>query len=150
MNAMDAIIDAALAALRAAPAVTTGPIDEDIDQDELGEAVQQAVSLSLTNTDPNGPAPILGHPQDWISTLVIECYARRDERSSSGRASRLLASSVYHRLMADPTLGGACDDLRQPTLATEINVTNTRIGRTTVSIPVWHRTRDRSLESPTP
>lgn len=149
MNALDAIIAAAIAALRLAPAVTAGPIGEDIDVGRLGEDVDEAVSISLASSEPQNPTAILGHPVDWISTLQIEAYARRDAATPlSGRASRALQARIYARLMANPTLGGTADDVRAPTLTTDGAVMDTRMGCCIGSYPVLHRTQARSLDAP--
>lgn len=149
MNAFDAIVAAALAALRLDPPITAGPIDEDIDVGALDETVTEAVSITLASSDPQNPAVILGHPVDWISQLQVEAYARSDSPSSiTGRASRALQARVYARLMAYPTLGGVADDVRAPTFTTEHRVLNTRMGCITGSYPVWHRTQGNSLDAP--
>lgn len=146
MNAMDAIVDRVLDALRADPPVTTGPIDEDVDTEQLAESVNEAVSVSLVNSDPQATAQILGHPVDWVSTVVVETFARRDERTSGGRASRALQALVYARLMADPRLGGVVDDIRDPTITTENDWRSTRMGRCVASYPMPHRTAARTLD----
>lgn len=149
MNALDAVIAGALAVLRQAPAVTTGPLAEDIDVRSLGEDVTEAVSLSLTGSEPQNPTAIFGHPIDWVSTLQVEAYARSDSASAlGGRASRALQAKVYARLMANPSLGGAADDIRAPTLNTEGAVLDTRMGCCTASYPVLHRTQARTLDTP--
>lgn len=149
MNAFDAIVAAALDALRLDPPVTTGPIEEDIDVGALDEAVTEAVSVSLTSSDAQNPGAIFGHPVDWISLLQVEAYARRDvANTTTGRASRALQARVYARLMSTPTLGGVADDVRTPTFNTEHRVFDTRMGCTTGSYPVWHRTQGNSLDAP--
>lgn len=150
MNAQDAIVQAVLAALRTAPAVTTGLIEEDLDLAAVGDHDAQAVSVSLTGSDPQNPAAILGHPIDWISTLVIECYVRRDTATAlAGRASRSLHALVYQRLMSDPSLAGTADDLRAPSITIDNAVLNTRMGCCTGTYPVLHRTAARTLQAPT-
>lgn len=149
MNAHDAIVQAVLAALRTVPAVTSGPIDEDLDALAIADETTQAISVSLVGSDPQNPAAIFGHPVDWISTLVVECYARRDSAVVlTGRASRALHAAAYARLMADPTLGGVADDLREPSIAIDNAVLDTRMGCCTGTYPVLHRTAARSLQAP--
>jgi hypothetical protein len=148
MNAHDAIVDAILARLALAPAVTVGRIEEDIDTEALAETDDEAVSVSLVTSDPQA-GEIYGHPVDWVSTVVIECYARRDSRGlSAGRASRALHAAVYARLMADPSLAGTASDVREPQISIEAAQRGTRLGCCTGTYPVWHRTAARTLEAP--
>jgi hypothetical protein len=148
VNHVDTIVAAALAALRQAPAVTTGPIDEEIDVRALAEEVTEAISVSVPVSDPQNAGAIFGHPVDWVSTLQVEAYARQDSAAAgTGRASRALQARVYARLMADPTLGGAAADVRAPTLNTEGAALDTRMGCCTGSYPVLHRTQARTLDA---
>ena len=150
MNAHDAIIDAVLTLLRQSPAVTSGLIGEEVDLASLPEGTQEAVSVSLAGSDPQQPAPLLGAPVDWISTVQIECYARRDERTASGRASRELHARVYARLMSGTVLATAVPgaDLRQPTIRSDDQPMGTRTGITVGLYPVLHRTVGGALNSP--
>lgn len=146
MNAHDAIVQAVLAALRAAPAVTTGPIEEDLDAQAIPDDAGEAVSVTLVGSEPQNPAAIYGHPVDWLSTVAVECYARRDTAVAlAGRKSRQLHAAVYARLMGDHTLAGTADDVREPTLAIDNAVLDTRMGCCTGTYPVLHRTAARTL-----
>jgi hypothetical protein len=150
VNAFDALIDAVLALLQQAPAITAGPIGEDVDLDTLGETVTEAISVSLVGSDPQQPTVLLGAPVDWTTTVQVECYARRDGRGPAGRASRALSAAVYQRLMAGNPIGqvivGA--DVQAPSLRTERQLLDTRTGITTALYPVSHRTVGHTFNSP--
>lgn len=147
MTAFDALIDAALTLLRASPAVTSGLIGEDVDIGSLPESTQEAVSVSIVSSDPQDPAPLLGAPVDWITTLQIEAYARQDAPGPAGRASRALQARVYERLMSGNALGAAVPtaDVRQPSLRTDHQVLDTRTGVTVALYPISHRTVANTL-----
>lgn len=150
MNAHDAIVDAVLVLLRQSPAVTSGTIDEDVDIVALPEGLAEAVSVSLAGSEPLQAAPLLGAPVDWTTIVQIECYARADGRSASGRASRALHARVYTRLMTASPLGATIPgaDLRQPTIRTDQQALDTRTGITVGLYPVLHRTVGHTLDSP--
>lgn len=149
MNAHDAIIDAVLDLLQQAPAVTTGTIGEDVEVETLPESTIEAVCVSIVGSDPEAPAPLLGAPVDWTTTVQIECYARRDGRGTAGRASRALHARVYQRLMAGNPLGQVIPgaDLRQPSIRTDQQVLETRTGVTVGLYPVSHRTGNNTLDT---
>jgi len=150
VNAHDAIVDAVLALLAQAPAVTAGPIGEDVDIGSLPETTDEAVCISIVGSDPESPTVLMGAPVDWTTTVQIECYARADARSAAGRASRALHARVYQRLMAGNPLGAAIvgADLRQPTIRSDMQVLDTRTGITVGLYPVSHRTVGNTLNSP--
>lgn len=147
MNAHDRVIDAILAALRASPAVTVGLIDEDIDLAAIPEACDEAIGVSLTASDPDRTV-LRDHPVQWSSTVLVECFARTDGRTTAGRASRQLHQRAYERLMTDPSLGGVLVDLLEPGLTTDPEQADTRLGVTTATYTAVHRTAARSMEQP--
>lgn len=150
MNAHDAIIDAILALLQQAPAVTTGTIGEEVDIASLPEGIAEAVSLSIIGSEPVTPGPLRYAPVDWLTTLQIECYARRDSRGVAGRASRALHARVYERLMTGQPLATAVPgtDLRVPTIRSDQQPLDTRAGVTVGVYLVQHRTQDNTLDAP--
>lgn len=146
MNAHDAIVDAVLLALRTSPAVTAGPIDEELDPEAVAEGGTEAVSVALTDSDPVD-AQMNGAPVDWRSTVTIECYAVRDKRRMAlGRASRALHARVYARLMQDPSLGGAAMYLGPPRLTVDTDQADTRVGCCIATYAVLHRTGPNTLQ----
>lgn len=48
-----------------------------------------------------------GAPIAWVTTVAVECYARASAGTSPDVAVDPVVQSVYARLMADSTLGGA-------------------------------------------
>lgn len=144
MNAHDAVVDAILTALRAAPAVTAGPIDEEIDAESVAEQHAEAVSVALASSAPSSET-VNGHPVTWRSEVSIECYARRDGRTVTGRASRALHARVYARLLVDPSLGGIALGLDTPRIDIVSEVADTRLGCCIGTYGVLHRTPAGSL-----
>lgn len=147
MNAHDQVVDAILQALRRSPPVTVGLIDEDIDTAAIPVECDEAISVSLTASDPDRTV-LRGHPVYWSTNVVLECFARKDGRLQAGRASRQLHQRAYARLMADPSLGGVLVDLLEPSLATDPEQADTRLGVTTATYTAVHRTAARTLEQP--
>lgn len=150
MNAFDQLVDTVLGLLRQSPPVTAGLIGEDVDLDNLPETTAEAVSVSIAGSDPQQPAALLGAPVDWVTTLQVECYARRDARGPAGRASRVLAEKVYQRLMDGNPVGQAIvgADVRPPSLRTDHQALDTRTGITVALYPVDHRTMGHTFNSP--
>jgi hypothetical protein len=145
VNAHDKVMAAILAALRRAPAVTSGVIDEDVDAGDIAEEVNQCVSVSFSAADPQRPA-IRGNPVYWQSTYVFECFARADGNTPRGRASRELHRAVYARLMSDPSLGGVTLDILEPNLRNERDQQDNRLGCVIASYALVHRTSGGTLE----
>ena len=57
----------------------------------------QVVEASLTS----------GYPVSWTTAIAVDCYARSNASVAADVAVDALVESVYSRLMADPTFGGA-------------------------------------------
>lgn len=145
MNAHDAVIDAVLAALRRQPAVTTGPIDEDVDRTMLPEGVAESIGVRMGRSRPTRQA-LLGQPVQWRTDIIIDCVARRDERTPAGRASRRLHQRAYQRLLTDPRLRGVIFDLQEPDLSPDLEQHETRIACLSAVYPVLHETAAGTLE----
>jgi hypothetical protein len=145
MNAHDTILAAVLAALRAAPAVTTGSIEEDVDALALPEGKAESVSVSLVGSTPVS-ASINNAPVEWTTQIMIECAARADGRTVAGRASRALHAAVYARLMSDTTLAGKAHHVLDPQISQDRALADTRIGITSGLYTVLHRTAGLTLE----
>ena len=150
MSAFDQLVSTVLALLMQAPAVTSGLIGEDVDLASLPETTEEAISVSLSGSDPQDATVLLGAPVDWITAVQVECYARRDARSAAGRASRALHGKVYQRLLTGNPVGAAIvgADVRQPSIRTDQQVLDTRTGVTVAVYPVLHRTVGGTLNSP--
>lgn len=146
MNAQDDIIEAVLTALRAAPALCDGEISEDLDLEMIPDTVQRAIGLRMQDSEPSD-ATIQGGPTDWTTHLAIVCFARRDGRTTAGRASRVLHAEVYKRLAADRTLGGRAFHLRLGQMSNTADVAETRTGTLTAQYRIEHRTWGATLDA---
>lgn len=146
MNAHDLIIDRILSALRQAPALAGGHINEEHSRMQ-GEDVDQYIVVRWSGSDP-ATSTIKAAPIDWTTGVTIECAVRRDDRdASTGRASRALHAQVYARLMADPSLGGAAFDVLDPRLTSDPAELDTNYGCVIAQYQVLHRTSSRTLEA---
>lgn len=148
MTLHDAIVDYVLQLLRVPTPVTDqGPIGEDIEFEQLGEAELEGVRVELIGSTGEDVATDTG-PVDWTSRLAITCASRGEARTASGgRASRALHAKVHARLMADASLGGRVFYLGPPELAFDGGARDTRFGVTGAVYELRHRSASRSLEA---
>ena len=146
MNAHDAIVQAVLNLLRAAPALADGQIFEE-ELRALPETALEAIVVDLGPSTPLQEATTCG-PTDWMTTVAVECYSRRDRRDPLvGRASRRLHGQVYARLMADRTLGGTVFQVMKPEIDPKQAQLNTDMGCCVGLYRVSHRTAEGSLDA---
>ncbi len=143
INAHDRIVDAVVALLAAAPALSDF-IAED-DEGAIAEDACSAILVRFVESDPIVPS-ISGGPVDWNTRLGIECYARADASSSTGRASRRLHAAAFARLMADPTLGGAAMGMEPGQVMSEQDRRDSRLGCCIGQYLYLHRTQANTLE----
>lgn len=144
-TAQDVIVDAVLAALRQAPAITTGPIDEDVDLDAVAETHAEAVSVELVSSQPQESTT--GYIT-WTSRIAVLCLVRRDGRTAGQpRASRALHAKAFARLMADRGLGGLAIDVSQPAIRPERQQLDTRMGACIGLYDVRHRVFGATLDA---
>ena len=73
----------------------------------LAQAAQQAVVVRPMQSQVVEAAMSSGYPVSWTTVIAVECYVRSSVSTSADVAVDALLESVYARLMADPTLGGA-------------------------------------------
>lgn len=146
MNAHDLIVDRILTALLANPALAGGSVLEE-DQPPMAEAQTQQIVVRFLGSSPDR-GEIKGAPVDWRTRVGIECSARRDERTASGRASRALHELAHGRLMADATLAGAALDILPPEISVDQAREDTEIGTCIGVYEIWHRTQENTLEAP--
>ena len=146
MNAHDAIVQATLNILLAAPALADGNVWEE-ELRALPEGTFEAIVVRLENSRPGEPATLC-NPVDWFTLLTLECYARRDKRAPLvGKASRRLHAQAFERLMADRTLGGLLLNLNEPELDFGSAQLNTDLGCCTGAYRAQHRTPFGSLQA---
>jgi hypothetical protein len=138
----DAIVKAIVDALLVAPALASGNVDDDIEFDELVDAVTEAVAVELLDSQP--VSAVYGRV-DWRSIVRVACYARNDKPGANGRASSQLGATAYARLMTAPTLGGLAEGIEQPRLSRDKALRNKRAGVTYLDFPVRHVTTARAL-----
>lgn len=146
----DAIVDHALQLLRLPAPVCDGPIEEELDLDDLGESIADAVSIDLPASEADDSRFAQGSVMDWTSNLTIQCAARDDSRNagaSAGRASRNLHALVHARLMADPSFGDRLEYFAIRSLRTEGRDLNHRLGRCTAVYELKHRSAQTTLEA---
>lgn len=72
-----------------------------------------AVVVRPRQTEVLDPPRFDGQPVAWQLLIAVECYARVTPGQPPDAALDSLTSAVYARVMADQTLGGACN-LVQP------------------------------------
>lgn len=104
MSIVNDAIAAVIAALAAAPAVANvgrvrlRPVSSSTSTAVVVRPVEsQALETSL----------ISSQPITWDTRFGVECYARAAAGQAPDVAVDALVSTVYAKLMADPTLGGA-------------------------------------------
>lgn len=105
MSIVAAAVSAVMDALQSAPAVTA-QVDR-VRLRPLSARTTSAVVVRPIQAQVMGAEMPSGHPYIWIASIAVECYARSGPSASPDVAIDDLLSSVYGRLMADPTLGGA-------------------------------------------
>jgi hypothetical protein len=141
------VVGAFVATLRAAATLTDVPIMRSRVR-AISDQVTRAVCVRPTTSDPSGGV-ILGHPIDWSTAIQVECYARGDASQAADEACGALLLIVADALAVDPSLGGALDDIGDPTLAWALDEADTTLGCLVATYPVTHRTAYRSLAAPT-
>jgi hypothetical protein len=73
----------------------------------MAQAAAQAVVVRPIQSQVTEAAMLSGYPVSWTTAVSVECYARSTVATTADVAVDALLESVYARLMADPTLGGA-------------------------------------------
>lgn len=148
MTGHDALIAALLTRLREPSPVTSGLIDEDIDEESVPEDVFEAVSVTMASSIPGEPS-VLGAPLAWRTELSVTAFARHDGRGtlSLSRASRELQGRVFARVMQDPTLGAAAWNYEEPQISSDTEHRTSRLGACTGVYVFHHQTQPASMEA---
>ncbi len=110
---------------------------------EIAEQHSEAVNVYFEGADPS-PGAIAGAPIDWISRIVVECYARTLTTTADLAVDPLIVK-VFEKLAADTTLGGLVDNVGVPTIDTEYNNLGQKTGWVRMIYPVEHRTSNATL-----
>lgn len=107
----------------------------------LAQAATQAVVVRPIQTQVAEAALYPGLPVSWTSAIAVECYARSGAATAPDIAVDALLESVYARLMADPTLGGAVLSLQPQEVSFDFDADG---DQTTCATLVFHA-RQRSV-----
>ena len=101
-----AAVGAVVAALSAAPAVASQVAR--VRLRPLAATTAQAVVVRPMQSQVTDQTIMAtGLPVSWTTAISVECYARSSVATAPDVAVDALVESVYARLMADTTLGGA-------------------------------------------
>lgn len=106
---MTSIVNAAVSAIVAALQSGT-PVAPQVARVRLrpiAQAATLAVVVRPLQAQVTQAALTTGYPVSWTTHIAVECYARSGASTTPDVAVDALIESVYTRLMADPTLGGA-------------------------------------------
>lgn len=103
-----AILAAMEAALKAAPAVTAGPITKGRSR-PISSDHPQALNLNLVSSAV--AIGLTGGRTGWMTAIDVECYGRASGDTSPQDAVDPLLGATYDRLLADNTLGGIAQDV---------------------------------------
>lgn len=104
-------VAAIVASLQGAPAVA--PQVDRVRLRPIKAAATTAVVVRPQQTEILEPPQFSGQPIAWQAVVAVECYAKAAPGQTPDVAVDELTTAVYARLMADPTLAGACN-LLQP------------------------------------
>lgn len=144
-TALDAVVSAVLAKLRAQPVLAGGRVYEDGDVDQIPEGDDAAIVVGLDDARPE-PIVLSGAPLQWQTVVRIECFARRNPRASDGALpATALHAAAHARLMADPTLGGIANGMELVRLASDREIAATRAGVLVGFYAIHHRSTHDTL-----
>lgn len=86
-----------------------------------------------------------GWPSVWVQGVDVECYARVPAGSAPDEAVDPLLSDVYHRLMAEPTLGGAVLGIELARVAYDFDADGEKTACATLTLSITQRSQGASL-----
>lgn len=140
-SAQQAVRDAIVAALLAAPALAGGRVVANRRR-PMAQAVASQVFVYLADSEASRET--LGQI-DWHTRVRIECLARDSAGLSAEDAADALAVSAYARIMADTTLGGTAIDADPKAIAWTEDEADTTLSACQQIVSVWHSTPDTSI-----
>jgi hypothetical protein len=143
VSAHNDIVAAVKAQLLVVPAIT--PKVHRGRKRPIGADVAQAINVRFSGATPGAPGPMMGSPVDWVTVVIVECYARASAAQSGDEAALLLHTQAHDRLMSDPTLGGLADDVLPPTMQADDEELDETLGCLIAAYQVVHRTAARTL-----
>lgn len=120
MSFVNTAVTAIVASLQGAPAVAS----------QIGRVKLRPLSASVTQAIIVRPARAVvaaasqtsGYPVAWSTAIQVECYAKSSSSTAPDVAVDALLQSVYARLMADITLGGAIVSLEPVSIDYDFDV----------------------------
>lgn len=142
-TAFAAIADKFVERLEAAPAVCNQVFRAR--SREIAEQHAQALNVYFEGADPK-EATIAGAPVDWVSRVIVECYART-AATTADLAVDPLIEGVYDRIAADDTLGGMVFFVGTPTIDAEYDARGQKTGWVRMVFPVEHRTDNATVRA---
>jgi len=143
MSMVNDLVTAVVDALKAAPAVSTRV--ERVRLRALPASAGTAVVVRPIASDVLDAELPTGHPYAWTTQLAVECYARAPQGTAPDAAVDALLESVYARLMADATLGGAATVLQPQAITYDYDVDGENVVCATLQINARQMTVGASL-----
>lgn len=143
MSMVNSLVTAVVDALKAAPAVS--PRVERVRLRALPASAGTAVVVRPIASDVLDAELPTGHPYAWTTQLAVECYARAPQGTAPDAAVDALLESVYARLMANATLGGAATVLQPQAITYDYDVDGENVVCATLQINARQMTVGSSL-----
>lgn len=110
----------------------------------ISEDETSAINVTWEGSKPER-STIAGAPIDWVSRIVVECYARSETQTGDIAIDPLLLA-VYERLANNRTLSGLVDDIGEPLIEPWFDAQETRTGGVRLTYLVEHSTESFNLE----
>lgn len=143
MSMVNDLVTAVVNALKAPTAVS--PRVERVRLRALPASAGTAVVVRPIASDVLDAELPTGHPYAWTTQLAVECYARAPQGTAPDAAVDALLESVYARLMADATLGGAATVLQPQGISYDFDVDGESVVCATLQINARQMTVGASL-----
>ena len=143
MSMVNVLVTAVVDALKATPAVS--PRVERVRLRALPASAGTAVVVRPIASDVLDAELPTGHPYAWTTQLAVECYARAPQGTAPDAAVDALLESVYARLMANATLGGAATVLQPQGISYDYDVDGENVVCATLQINARQMTAGSSL-----
>ena len=143
MSMVNGLVTAVVDALKATPAVS--PRVERVRLRALPASAGTAVVVRPIASDVLDAELPTGHPYAWTTQLAVECYARAPQGTAPDAAVDALLESVYARLMANATLGGAATVLQPQGISYDFDVDGESVVCATLQINARQMTVGSSL-----
>jgi hypothetical protein len=145
VNAHDQQLARAVALLQQAPAIAGGRVYRGRRR-PLAESAASGVFVYFRSSLPDRSLVGGGAPLGWQTVFTIESIARATASQSGDEAALQLNGQVFERLMTDPTLGGAAQDLAPGPIDSDEEELDTAIGVVVAQFATLHRTSSTTLE----